>query len=138
MEGAGTRYKHGNLEGTPIVEDGVMYVTDGWGTVYAIDVTSGKKGAFKWRMDPKTDKAWPVMVAWLRRQQSWRGALEGQGDLDHARWPADCHQQGNRRGRLGAQDRRSGDRETLTAAPLIVRDVAIVGTPVASRHPRLY
>src|SRR3981189_1746071 len=33
MEGAGTRYKHGNLEGTPIVEDGVMYVTDGWGTV---------------------------------------------------------------------------------------------------------
>jgi len=31
-------------EGTPIVEDGVMYVTDGWGTVYAIDVTSGKKG----------------------------------------------------------------------------------------------
>src|SRR6266516_20461 len=29
IEGAGTRYKHGNLEGTPIVEDGVMYVTDG-------------------------------------------------------------------------------------------------------------
>src|SRR5215813_7390563 len=48
MEGAGTRYKWGNLEGTPIVEDGVMYVTDGWGTVYAIDVTSGKKGTFKW------------------------------------------------------------------------------------------
>src|SRR3954462_8297744 len=38
MEGAGPRYKHGNLEGTPIVEDGIMYVTDGWGTVYAIDV----------------------------------------------------------------------------------------------------
>src|SRR5438874_3414444 len=63
IEGAGTRYKHGNLEGTPIVEDGVMYVTDGWGTVYAIDVSSGKKGTFKWRMDPKTDKAWAGDVA---------------------------------------------------------------------------
>src|SRR5262245_63509012 len=41
---SGGRYKFGNLEGTPIVEDGIMYVTDGWGSVYAIDVTSGKKG----------------------------------------------------------------------------------------------
>src|SRR5256886_15577093 len=38
VEGAGTRYKFGNLEGTPIVDDGIMYVTDGWGSVYAIDV----------------------------------------------------------------------------------------------------
>src|SRR3979409_2265263 len=43
-EGAGTRYKFGNLEATPIVEDGVIYVVDGWGTVYAIDATGGKKG----------------------------------------------------------------------------------------------
>src|SRR5215470_11962686 len=43
FEGAGTRYKFGNLEATPIVEDGVIYVPDGWGTVYAIDVSSGKK-----------------------------------------------------------------------------------------------
>src|SRR5262249_22528258 len=63
FEGAGTRYKHGNLEGTPIVEDGIMYVPDGWGTVYAIDVSNGKKGAIKWRMDPKTDKAWAGDVA---------------------------------------------------------------------------
>src|SRR3954467_9504733 len=31
---SGGRYKFGNLEGTPLVEDGVMYVTDGWGSVY--------------------------------------------------------------------------------------------------------
>ena len=30
---SGGRYKFGNLEGTPIVEDGMMYVTDGWGRV---------------------------------------------------------------------------------------------------------
>src|SRR5438309_4191537 len=63
FEGAGTRYKFGNLEATPIVEDGMIYVPDGWGTVYAIDVTSGKKGMFRWKFDPATDKAWAGDVA---------------------------------------------------------------------------
>src|SRR6516162_11559850 len=31
----GGRYAHGNLEATPLVEDGIMYVPDGWGSVYA-------------------------------------------------------------------------------------------------------
>src|SRR5580704_7013477 len=48
IEGAG-RYKFGNLEATPIVEDGVMYVADGWGSVYAIDVSRGTKGTFRWK-----------------------------------------------------------------------------------------
>ncbi len=41
---SGGRYAFGNLEATPIVEDGIMYVPDGWGSVYAIDLTAGKKG----------------------------------------------------------------------------------------------
>src|SRR5215813_664761 len=49
---SGGRYAHGALEATPIVEDGIMYVPDGWGSVYAIDVTAGKKGVIKWKMDP--------------------------------------------------------------------------------------
>src|SRR5438552_14486429 len=49
FEGGGSRYKHGNLEATPLVEDGIMYVPDGWGSVYAIDMTTGKKGTFKWK-----------------------------------------------------------------------------------------
>ena len=53
---SGGRYKFGNLEGTPLVEDGIMYVTDGWGSVYAIDVTSGKKGTIRWKFDPATDR----------------------------------------------------------------------------------
>src|SRR6478752_2985828 len=69
---SGGRYKFGNLEGTPLVEDGVMYVTDGWGSVYAIDVTSGKRGTIRWKFDPATG-------------------------------------------------------ETITMAPLVVRDIAIVG-----------
>src|SRR5580704_17286230 len=29
---SGGRYAHGNLEATPLVEDGIMYVPDGWGS----------------------------------------------------------------------------------------------------------
>src|SRR6516162_9519403 len=38
----GGRYAHGQLEATPLVEDGIMYVPDGWGAVYAIDLTAGR------------------------------------------------------------------------------------------------
>jgi alcohol dehydrogenase (cytochrome c) len=60
---SGGRYAFGNLEATPLVEDGIMYVPDGWGSVYAIDVTAGKKGTIKWKMDPGTDRAWAGDVA---------------------------------------------------------------------------
>jgi len=60
---SGGRYAHGNLEATPLVEDGIMYVPDGWGSVYAIDLTAGKKGVIKWKMDPGTDRAWAGDVA---------------------------------------------------------------------------
>jgi len=41
---SGGRYAQGNLEATPLVDNGMMYIPDGWGSVYAIDVSSGKKG----------------------------------------------------------------------------------------------
>jgi alcohol dehydrogenase (cytochrome c) len=128
FEGAGTRYKFGNLEATPIVEDGVMYAPDGWGTVYAIDVSSGKKGMFKWRFDPQTNKAWAGDVACCgvnnRGVALWKDKVISIS-LD---------------GRLFAINKVTGEKvwerkvanpdigETLTLAPLIVRDVAIVGT----------
>jgi len=49
---SGGRYAFGNLEATPIVEDGMMYVPDGWGSVYAIDVTAGKKAPSSGRWTP--------------------------------------------------------------------------------------
>ena len=127
FEGAGTRYKFGDLEATPIVEDGVIYVPDGWGTVYAIDVSSGKKGMFKWRFDPQTNKAWAGDVACCgvnnRGVALWKDKIISVS-LD---------------GRLFAINKATGENvwerkianpdlgETLTLAPLIVRDVAIVG-----------
>jgi alcohol dehydrogenase (cytochrome c) len=61
VEGGGI-WTHGGLEGTPIVENGFMYVTDGWGSVYKID-THGGRGTMLWKMDPKTDHDWAGAVA---------------------------------------------------------------------------
>jgi alcohol dehydrogenase (cytochrome c) len=127
FEGAGTRYKFGNLEATPIVEDGVIYVPDGWGSVYAIDVSTGKKGTFRWKFDPGTDKAWAGDVACCgvnnRGVALWKDKVISVS-LD---------------GRLFAINKATGEKvwerkiadpalgETLTMAPLVVRDLAIVG-----------
>ena len=127
FEGAGTKYKFGNLEATPIVEDGIMYVPDGWGTVYAIDLTKGNKGTFRWKFDPETNKAWAGDVACCgvnnRGVALWKDKVISIS-LD---------------GRLFALNKATGEKvwerkiaepaigETLTLAPLVVRDVAIVG-----------
>ncbi|HEX6010625.1 MAG TPA: hypothetical protein VFY87_02245 [Geminicoccaceae bacterium] len=35
-------WSHGGLEGTPLAEDGFLYVTDGWGSVYKVDAHGGR------------------------------------------------------------------------------------------------
>jgi alcohol dehydrogenase (cytochrome c) len=125
---SGGRYAFGNLEATPLVEDGIMYVPDGWGSVYAIDLTAGKKGSIKWKMDPGTDRAWAGDVACCgvnnRGVGLWKDKVISIS-LD---------------GRMFAMNKATGEvvwerkvadpalGETLTIAPLIIRDLAIVGT----------
>ena len=46
----------GSFQGTPLVADGKMYVSDGWGTPYKIDVTSGTRGRIEWICDTGIDK----------------------------------------------------------------------------------
>ena len=124
IEGAGTRYKFGNLEATPIVEDGILYVPDGWGSVYAIDVSNSKKGVIKWKFDPGVDRPWAGDVACCgvnnRGVALWKDkvisiALDGRmfslnkatGEMVWERKIAD-----------------PAIAETLTIAPLVVRDLA--------------
>jgi alcohol dehydrogenase (cytochrome c) len=124
---SGGRYAFGNLEGTPIVDDGMMYVTDGWGSVYAIDVSGGTKGAIKWKFDPGIDRAWAGDVACCgvnnRGVALWKDKVISIA-LD---------------GRMFAINKATGEKvwerkiadpalgETITMAPLVVRDLAIVG-----------
>jgi alcohol dehydrogenase (cytochrome c) len=121
---SGGRYKFGNLEATPIVEDGILYVPDGWGSVYAIDVSNSKKGVIKWKFDPGVDRPWAGDVACCgvnnRGVALWKDkvisiALDGRmfslnkatGEMVWERKIAD-----------------PAIAETLTIAPLVVRDLA--------------
>jgi alcohol dehydrogenase (cytochrome c) len=135
---SGGRYAHGNLEATPLVEDGIMYVPDGWGSVYAIDVSAGKKGVIKWKMDPGIDRAWAGDVACCgvnnRGVALWKDKVISIA-LD---------------GRMFAINKATGEMvwerkmaepalgETLTMAPLVIRDLAIVGTAGGERGIRGY
>ena len=125
IEGGGI-WPHGGLEGTPIVEDGFMYVTDGWGAVYKLDVTQGP-GKLVWKMDPGTDKDWSGAVSCCgvnnRGVALWRDKVISH-TLD---------------GRLLATDKETGEvawerqvadpaiAEVITVAPLVVKDLAITG-----------
>jgi alcohol dehydrogenase (cytochrome c) len=128
MQAGGARYTSGNLEATPLVDDGIMYIADGWGSVYAIDVTSGRKGVIRWKFDPGIDRAWAGDVACCgvnnRGVALWKDKVISVA-LD---------------GRIFAIDRATGEMvwerkvaepaigETVTLAPLVVRDIAIIGS----------
>jgi alcohol dehydrogenase (cytochrome c) len=43
-------------QSTPLVDDGAMYVVDGWSTVYRIDAREPAKARIAWIMDPGTNK----------------------------------------------------------------------------------
>ena len=125
VEGGGI-WTHGGLEGTPLVEDGFMYVTDGWGSVYKIDAHGGQ-GKLVWKMNPKTDHDWAGAVACCGVDN--RGvALWGSMVISHTL-----------DGRLIATNKDTGDiawqrqvadpdkGEVVTGAPLVVNNMAITG-----------
>ena len=117
-------WSHGGLEGTPIALDGFLYVTDGWGSIYKIDIA---KGELAWKMDPKTDRDWAGAIACCgvnnRGVALWNNMVVSH-TLD---------------GRLIATNRDTGEivwqrpvadpdkGETVTGAPLVVKDLAITG-----------
>jgi alcohol dehydrogenase (cytochrome c) len=125
LEGGGI-WTHGGLEGTPIAENGFLYVTDGWGSVYKIDAREGP-GKLVWKMDPKTDHDWAGAVACCgvdnRGVALWNNLVVSH-TLD---------------GRLIATNKDTGEiawqrqvanpdkGEVVTGAPLVVKDMAITG-----------
>ena len=44
-----------SLQGTPLVDSGIMFMSDGWGRIYRIDLTKGDRGYIDWIYDPDTD-----------------------------------------------------------------------------------
>jgi alcohol dehydrogenase (cytochrome c) len=106
------------LQVTPLVDDGFMYVIDGWGVVYKIDVRSGNHGRILWKMDPG-----------MKRYGRIRGV---------ALWGNLVISPTGKDGRVIATDRDSGkivwDKNLsdhpeleLSAAPLALKDDIIIG-----------
>lgn len=50
-------FPNGAMEASALVEDGFMYLSDGWSNVYKIDVRAGDRGSIIWKTDPGIDKA---------------------------------------------------------------------------------
>ena len=119
-------WSHGGLEGTPLAENGMLYVTDGWGSVYKIDAKGGK-GALVWKMDPKTDHDWAGAVACCGVDN--RGvALWGDMVISHTldgRLIATNKETGEIAWQTKVADPDKG--EVVTAAPLVVKNLAITG-----------
>jgi alcohol dehydrogenase (cytochrome c) len=125
IEGGGI-WTHGGLEGTPIAENGILYVTDGWGSVYKIDAHGGK-GNLLWKMDPKTDHDWAGAVACCGIDN--RGvALWGNLVISHTldgRLIATNKDTGQVVWQRNVADPEKG--EVLTGAPLVLKNLAITG-----------
>jgi alcohol dehydrogenase (cytochrome c) len=123
--GGGGVWEHAGLEGTPLAEDGFLYITDGWGSVYKLDVRAN--GKLVWKMDPETDRDWAGAVTCCgvdnRGVALWRDkvvshALDGRRIITNK-------DSGEIEADIPVADPAIG--EVLTAAPLVVKDIAITG-----------
>ncbi|HEY2446809.1 MAG TPA: PQQ-dependent dehydrogenase, methanol/ethanol family [Rhizomicrobium sp.] len=122
------------LEATPIVADGVMFITASWSRVTALDA---KTGSLLWSFDPHVPGAWARNACCdvvNRGVALWKGAVYV-GTLD---------------GRLIKLDARTGkplwdvntiDRTkpyTITGAPRIVKGLVVIGNGGAEYDARGY
>lgn len=124
---AGGRYASARNEGTPLVEDGFMYVQAGWSRVYKVDVRDGRFGKIVWKVDPEVDKQWisdaTCCGAENRGIAFWKNdvialTLDGRvmsinKDTGEVNWET--------------QQADKARAESFTVAPLVVGDVAIYG-----------
>jgi alcohol dehydrogenase (cytochrome c) len=116
------------IHATPLVEDGFLYITDGWGVLYKIDVSSGDVGRIVWRMEPKQEQ-----------QATNRGAaLWGNLVITAANYPARIIATDKTSGKVAWETNMVFDQpETrLTSAPLAIKDKVIVGAAGGDRGVR--
>ena len=125
---------HRGIEATPIVVDGVMYVTSTWSRVFAFDA---KTGATLWSYDPEVDRAHARALCCdvvNRGVAVWDGRVYF-GTLD---------------GRLIALDAKTGKPDwqvrtadttkpySITGAPQVVKGMVLIGNGGADAGARGY
>ena len=111
---------HGREQATPLVEDGMLYTTDGWNDVYKVDMRDGKKGRIVWKMDPGVDKS----TVWA---PSNRGvALYGNQVIELTTDGRVISMDKETGKVLWDKDYKIANTDLFTSAPLIVKDMMIV------------
>ncbi len=117
-----------NVETTPLMVDGVLYITLPWSMVMAVDAKTGKQ---LWLHDPKVAKAWNINICCgvdNRGAAAWNGKIIF-GTLD---------------GRLIALNSKTGKevwstkatpnekRYSITGAPRVANGMVFIARPVPS------
>ena len=111
------------IEATPIVIDGIMYVTSSWSRVYALEATTGE---LLWEYDPKVPPTWAVNLCCdvvNRGVAVWQGRVYV-GTLDGRLIALNA-----RDGQLvwSAQTTPTDKPYSITGAPRIVKGKVIIG-----------
>ena len=123
------------VEATPLVVDGILYVTASWSVVHAIDARTGKR---IWSFDPKVD-----------HEGGWKGCCDVV-NRGVAIWKGMVYV-GTYDGRLAALDAATGKRRwerdtiidrsrpyTITGAPRVVKGNVLIGNGGAELGVRGY
>ncbi|MBD2858976.1 PQQ-dependent dehydrogenase, methanol/ethanol family [Spongiibacter sp. KMU-158] len=123
------------LEATPIVVDGVLYLTGNWNVVYALDARSGK---LLWKYDPQIPREWAKMACC---DVVNRGVAVYEGKVIT----------GTLNARLIALDAKTGDKlwdvstadtktypYTITGAPRVAKGLVFIGNGGAEYGVRGY
>jgi alcohol dehydrogenase (cytochrome c) len=112
--------KQSRQQDTPLVEDGILYMTDGWSDVYKIDVRDGKKGRILWKMDPSVDRS----TVWL---PSNRGVVLYANQVISITTDARVIATDKETGKvLWDKSVKVADTDTFTGAPLLIKDMIII------------
>jgi len=129
MHGGGKeviQWQFSGLEGTPTAEDGFLYLTSGWGTVTKLD-TRGGVPRMIWKYSPNPDRDYATTVACCGINN--RGAvLAGNmviSPVIDGRIVALSKTDGTKIWEAQVAD--PGKGETITGAPLIVKDMVVTG-----------
>ena len=122
VEGLG-KVPLGGHQSTPLVDDGSMFVVDGFGAVYRIEVKDPSKARIAWIMDPGTNKA-DFMVATNRGVALYKSfVISVTADCKVLWTKADTGELV----RTVQFDDPKRTHCTLTSAPLLIDDKLIVG-----------
>ena len=95
-------------EVNPLIDNGFMYTTDGWGTVYKIDARNPNKGEFVWVADPGVRHEGNVLAHARHRAVGRPGHRQSAGRPRHRDQPRLRRDRVGQAGRQGQRVRHQG------------------------------